>query len=125
MTNQEIIISILGAIGGTGLMGGGWWFKRWMNRVDTTIDKNDLRIEKKLEKIMESLKNIEIAVAVQDSQKEIQLGSVSQLQQSVNTTNQDIGKLNGSIQKLWEVVSQTTGNVGKRFSDNRGGSNER
>lgn len=97
----QIILSLIGVIIAFGL----WMIKSWMTRVDTHIKEMN-----------ENIQSLKVSDAIAKENKATQNGNIDQLQTAIAKTNQDIGKLSSSIEKLWYVLQRKTEFKDERFS---------
>jgi len=105
MTDTTIQAVISAVSGAAGVFGSMFWMRYWARRTDRRLDG----LESKME-------DVRINSAVLASQKAQANGALSQLQVAVNETNQKLGRHEGSIDRLWEVV-QKQSELPARLSD--------
>lgn len=90
-------------------VGVAFWFKRWVNQVDN-----------RLSRLEDGVQKLAVSEAVTEQQKSEFRGQFSQLRQSIQSTDQNVGQILGSIKKIWEVLEFNRGKleVPKRMTTN-------
>ena len=78
-----------------GVIGVGFWFKRWVSSIDVKIDE-----------LAKDVHSLSVQLAVSKAEKIQYENSIEKLHHCVNETNSEIEKLKVSIDALWKVLQR-------------------
>lgn len=114
MSIEELIQTALGAGGGAVSTGGFalWLARRWVQKMEERLD----RMEASISKLADAVSDMKTTVAVSSERQGNLTGRIDQLHHSIDTTHKDVGRITGSIERLW-LILKSKDLVPKRFSD--------
>lgn len=99
---------LLAAIAPLTVAAAAWVLKRWITRLDT-----------RLEALASQIGDLKLKAAVSEERFSSLLGAIDTLRQTGQETTKDVGRIVGSIDRLWTIL-RVKGLVEPRLADRTG-----